>query len=202
MLNVIWLGMMVFAVIFGIINGKTNEVVEAVTTSANGAFTIALGLTGVMTFWLGLVNIAEKAGLMKKFARILRPILSRLFPSVPTEHPAMGAIVMNISANMLGITNAATPIGLKAMSELQKLNPIKNTASDPMCMFLAINTSSVQLIPATAIAFLAQNGATEPTSVVFSSLIATTFSTIVALMAVVFFRNLSAFKSNQLGDAL
>lgn len=194
MLNVIWFGMMVLAVIFGVINGKTHEVVNAVTDYAKLAFTIALGLTGIMAFWLGLMNIAEQSGLMAVIARLLKPILKRLFPDVPKDHPAMGAMVLNISANMLGLANAATPLGLKAMFELQSINRYKETASDAMCMFLAINTSSVQLVPVTAIAYLAANGASDPSSVVLSSLIATSFSTIAALTAVMCFRRLRVFR--------
>lgn len=182
MLNVIWLLLIGTAVLFGIIDGKIPEVVQAVTDYAKFAFNIALGLAGIMAFWLGLMNIAEKSGLTGLLARALRPLMKWLFPEVPTEHPAMGAMVLNIAANMLGLANAATPIGIKAMEELQTLNDKKNVASDAMCMFLALNTSSVQLIPVTAIAYLAANGAHEPSSVIASALLATSVSTIVAII--------------------
>lgn len=180
----VWLGLMILAVVFGLIDGKIPEVVNAVTDYAKIAFNIALGLTGIMAFWLGLMRIAEQAGLTRALARLLNPIMNWLFPDVPEEHPARGAMVMNIAANMLGLANAATPLGLKAMKELQELNSEKSKATHAMCMFLAVNTSSVQLIPVTAIAYLAANGAHEPSSVVASSLLATSISTIVAIIAV------------------
>jgi len=184
MLNAIWLGMIVLSVVVGIIEGTLEQVTQAVTDSAKLGFEVALGLTGVMALWLGIMSIASESGLVARFAKALKPILVRLFPEVPVSHPAMGAIVMNISANMLGLANAATPFGLEAMKELQKLNKHVTTASNAMCTFLAINTSSVQLIPATAIAFLAANGSTNPSAVIFSSLVATSASTIVAILAV------------------
>ena len=184
MLNIIWLGMMFLAVIVGLIQGHINDVVLAVTNSAKIGFELALGLTGIMALWLGIMNIASESGLMTHLSRALRPIMRRLFPDVPVDHPAMGAMILNISANMLGIGNAATPFGLAAMKELQRLNPHIHSASNSMCMFLAINTSSVQLIPATAIAFLAANGSSDPTSIIASSLFATVISTTVAIVAV------------------
>lgn len=184
MLNIIWLGMIFLAVLVGIIEGRIDQVVVAATASAKLGFEIALSLTGIMALWLGIMNIASESGLMMIVARFLSPVMRRLFPEVPVEHPAMGAMLMNITANMLGLANAATPFGLQAMRDLQQLNPKEDTATDAMCTFLAINTSSVQLIPATAIAFLAANGASAPTSIIFSSLIATSVSTIVAIVAV------------------
>jgi spore maturation protein A len=194
MLNVIWLGMMCLAVLVGLIQGHLNEVVLAVTSSAKVAFELALGLSGIMALWLGIMNIATESGLMNHLARALRPIMRRLFPDVPVDHPAMGAMVLNFSANMLGLNNAATPFGLAAMKELQSLNTQANEASNAMCMFLAINTSSVQLIPATAIAFLAANGCSDPTSIIASSLIATSISTIVAIVAVKRFEKLPRYR--------
>lgn len=194
MLNVIWLGMMCLAVIVGLVQGHLNDVVLAVTNSAKIAFELALGLAGIMALWLGIMNIAADSGLINYLARALQPIMKRLFPDVPVDHPAMGAMVMNFSANMLGLNNAATPFGLSAMKELQKLNTQANEASNAMCMFLAINTSSVQLIPATAIAFLAANGSSDPTSIITSSLIATSISTIVAIMAIKRFEKLPRFR--------
>lgn len=184
MLNAIWLGMILLSVIVGVIQGRIDHVVAAVTDSAKLGFEIALGLSGIMAFWLGIMGVASESGLINKFARFLRPILRPLFPDVPVDHPAMGAIVLNIAANMLGLANAATPFGLQAMKELSKLNKQAVEASNAMCTFLAINTSSVQLIPATAIAFLAASGSLHPSSVIFSSMIATTCSTIVAVFAV------------------
>lgn len=184
MLNIIWLAMMVLAVVIGVLEGRTDQVVSAVTDSAKMGFEIALSLAGIMALWLGVMNIAKESGLIKLFARILRPLLTRLFPEVPIEHPAMGSMVMNIAANMLGLANAATPFGLHAMKELQTLNRHIHTASDAMCTFLAINTSSVQLIPATAIAFLAANGNLHPAHVIVSALFASTISTTVGIVAV------------------
>lgn len=184
MLNVIWLGMIFLAVLVGIIEGRLDQVVVAATASAKLGFEIALSLTGIMSLWLGIMNIATESGLMTIVARVLSPLMRRLFPEVPVEHPAMGAMLMNITANMLGLANAATPFGLQAMQDLQKLNPKEDTATDAMCTFLAINTSSVQLIPVTTIAFLAANGATAPTNIIVSSLFATSISTLVAIIAV------------------
>lgn len=194
MLNIIWLGMILISIIVGIIEGRIDEVVRAVTDSAKLGFEVAIGLTGIMALWLGIMSIATESGLVAKLGNVLKPILKRLFPDIPVEHPAMGAMVMNIAANMLGLANAATPFGLQAMKELQSLNNHVTIATNSMCTFLAINTSSVQLIPATAIAFLAANGSTNPSSVIFSSLIATTVSTIVAIVAVKQFAKLPRFR--------
>ncbi|MBL7480791.1 nucleoside recognition domain-containing protein [Legionella bononiensis] len=198
MLNIIWLGMILIAVIVGIIEGRIDEVVRAVTDSAKLGFEVAIGLTGIMALWLGIMSIATESGLVSLLGKALKPILRRLFPDIPVEHPAMGAMVMNIAANMLGLANAATPFGLQAMKELQTLNKHMTVATNSMCTFLAINTSSVQLIPATAIAFLAANGSTNPSSVIFSSLIATSVSTIVAIIAV---RQFATFKRFQIERA-
>ena len=176
--------MVFLSVIVGTIEGRIDQVVRAVTDSAKLGFEVALGLAGIMALWLGIMGIASESGLVNQFARILRPIMRRLFPEVPEDDPAMGAMLLNIAANMLGLANAATPFGLQAMKELQRLNTHVHTASNAMCTFLAINTSSVQLIPATAIAMLAANGSVNPTSIVFSSLIATIASTVVGLIAV------------------
>lgn len=200
MLNGIWLGMIFLAIIVGFIQGRIDYVVVAVTDSAKLGFELSLGLAGIMALWLGIMNVASESGLVKALGCILYPILGRVFPEVPREHPAMGAMVMNIAANMLGLGNAATPFGLQAMKELQKLNASLQTASNAMCTFLAINTSSVQLIPATAIAFLAANGSLHPSEVIFSSLIATTISTVVGLVAVKQLAKLPRYQINSMDN--
>lgn len=184
MLNIIWLSMMFLSVIVALFLGRIDAVVAAITDSAKLGFEVALGLTGIMALWMGIMGVASESGLVTIFARALRPIMRRLFPEVPVDDPAMGAMLLNIAANMLGLANAATPFGLQAMKELQRLNTHVHTASNAMCTFLAINTSSVQLIPVTAIAFLAANGGTHPTSVIFSSLVASSVSMTVGLIAV------------------
>lgn len=184
MLNAIWLGMIILSVVVALIEGRVDALVQAVTDSAKWGFEIALGLTGIMSLWLGIMAIASESGLIKILARLLQPILRPLFPEIPKEDKAMGAIILNLAANMLGLGNAATPFGLQAMKELQRLNHHAKEASNAMCTFLALNTSSVQLIPATAIAFLAANGSHNPSLVIISSLIATSISTLVAIVAV------------------
>lgn len=197
MLNLIWLGMILLSVVVGIIEGRLGDVVRAVTDSAKLGFELALGLGGIMCLWLGIMAIASESGLMTHLGSLLRPVLKRLFPEIPPEHPAMGAMALNIAANMLGLANAATPFGLQAMKELQTLNTHAKVATNSMCTFLAINTSSVQLIPATAIAYLAANGSSDPTSVIFSSLIATSVSTLVAIIAVKKLSHLQIFQVKQ-----
>lgn len=197
MLNGIWIGMILLSVITALIQGRVDELVHAVTDSAKLGFEIALGLSGIMALWLGIMEIATQSGLIRLFARAVKPIMQPLFPDVPVEHPAMGAMVMNIAANMLGLGNAATPFGLQAMKELERLNQYKEEASNAMCTFLAINTSSVQLIPATAIAFLAANGSLHPSSIIISSLLATLCSTTVAIIAVTQLAKLPTYRQQE-----
>lgn len=199
MLNIIWLAMIALSVLVGVIQGRINEVVQAVTDSAKLGFELALGLVGIMSLWLGIMAIAKESGLIALLGKVLKPVLKFLFPEVPPDHPAMGAMVMNIAANMLGIGNAATPFGLQAMKELQSLNLHAKTATNAMCTFLALNTSSVQLIPATAIAFLAANGSTNPSSIIVSTLIATSVSTAVAIISVKQLAKLSWFQEDKAG---
>ena len=181
MLNYIWFGMILISVVVGTITGYIDAVTEAAINMAKTAVEIAIGLIGIMALWLGTMKIAEESGLIRIIARALRPITIRLFPNVPEDHPAIGSIVLNMAANILGLGNAATPLGLKAMEELQELNPNKDTATNAMCTFLAINTSSVQLIlPATVVALM---GAAS-NQIFITTIVATGLSTIAAIIAV------------------
>ncbi|MDE7111577.1 MAG: spore maturation protein [Muribaculaceae bacterium] len=189
-LNYIWIAffLVAFAVCIGasLINGDLgiwSEVMNATFTSAGTAFELALGLTGVLSLWLGLMKIGERAGVIAVFGRLVSPLFSRLFPGVPKNHPAMGSIFMNVSANMLGLDNAATPLGLKAMQELQELNREKDTATDAMIMFLVLNASGLCLIPISIIMYRAQAGASNPTDVFLPILTATFIATFVGIIA-------------------
>lgn len=197
MLNWIWMGMIVVGVIvaalMGQLGGETGIVqgiLNAVETAVVG---IAIPLGAVMMFWLGVMRLAEKSGVIATLAKWVRPVMRRLFPEVPPEHPAMGAMVMNLAANMLGLGNAATPLGLKAMQHLDELNPNKGTATNSMCTFLALNTSCITIIPATAIGLLAAQGIPDPTAIVSTTLLASLTATIVAVIAVKFFQRLPVF---------
>src|SRR5437667_8649696 len=174
---------MLLAVAIGGWNDRLKDVTDGAFDGAKTAVTIALGLIGVMALWLGVMRLAERAGLIQRLARGLRPIMRRLFPDVPPAHPAMGAMLMNMAANMLGLGNAATPLGLRAMRDLETLNPRPGVASNAMCTFLAINTSSVQLIPATAIAILAAAGSARPTAIVGTAFFATLCAATVAVIS-------------------
>jgi len=192
MLNYIWFGMMAIGVAAGAYNGKIDQVTEAAINMSKVAVEISIGLIGIMALWLGIMKIAEASGLIKIIAKGLRPITVRLFPDVPEDHPAMGSIVLNMSANILGLGNAATPLGLKAMEELQELNEDKNTATNAMVMFLAINTSSVQLIiPATVVALM---GAAA-SQIFLTTILATLCSTIAAITAVKVFEKMKRFST-------
>jgi spore maturation protein A len=185
MLNLIWLGLLLSGVLVAGITGQLPAVNQGVLNAARSAIMdVALPLSGAMTLWLGVMRLAEKAGLVQQLARLIRPILVRLFSDVPPEHPALGSIVMNMAANMLGVSNAATPLGLRAMNQLNELNSKQGVATNAMCTLLAINTSSIQLVPATAINILAINGSKNPTGIVGSTLIATFFATLSAIVTV------------------
>ncbi len=196
MLNFIWLGLILLAVTLGGFTGSLDAVTAAAFKACETAVvSLALPLIGLMALWLGMMRIAEKAGLIQLLARALRPIMIRLFPDVPADHPAMGAMLLNMGANMLGLSNAATPLGLKAMAHLEKLNRTPGTASNAMCTFLAINTSSIQLIPATTVAYLAAAGATQPTAIIGPAFLATLCSTIAGVTAVKLLARLPIFRS-------
>lgn len=195
MLNYIWLGLVVISVILGGFSGNLQDVTNAAFEACKTAvMTIALPLAGVMALWLGLMKIAEKSGLVNLLARALRPVLKWLFPEVPANHPAMGSMVMNLAANMLGLSNAATPLGLRAMQNLEKLNTRPGTASNAMCTFLAINTSSIQLIPATTVAILAAAGSKNPTAIIGTAFFATCCSTIAGVLSVKTLERLPLFR--------
>lgn len=189
-LNYIWIAF--FLIAFAVAVGKTifngdltvwSDIMTASFGSATTAFELALGLTGILSLWLGLMKIGEKAGVIQLFGRLVSPLFCRLFPGVPKDHPAMGSIFMNVSANMLGLDNAATPLGLKAMQELQSLNPEKEKATDAMIMFLVLNASGLCLIPISIIMYRAQAGAANPTDVFMPILVATFIATLVGIIA-------------------
>lgn len=199
MLNYIWFGMMAIGVGAGIYNGKIDAVTNAAIDMAKVSVEISIGLIGIMALWLGIMKIAEESGLIRIIAKGLRPITLRLFPDVPADHPAIGSIVLNMSANILGLGNAATPLGLKAMEELQELNDQKDTATNSMVMFLAINTSSVQLIlPATVVALM---GASV-SEIFVTTILATTCSTVAAIVAVKFLEKRKRFAVNPGADQM
>ncbi|MFY0543002.1 nucleoside recognition domain-containing protein [Brevibacillus sp. H7] len=182
MLNVIWLALIVISIVVAATNGRLEVINQAAFEGAKTGVTVCFGLLSVLAFWMGLMRVAEKAGLLELLARALSPFIHRLFPDVPKGHPALGYIMSNMSANLLGLGNAATPMGLKAMEELQKLNPDKQVASPAMCTLLAINTASITLIPTTMIAIRMQYGSANPVEIVGTTLIASFSATIFALL--------------------
>ena len=199
-LNYIWIAFFLSAFVIAlgklIFMGDTTvfpEIINSTFAQAKTAFEISLGLTGVLSLWMGIMKIGEKSGLIAALAKLLSPILCKIFPNVPKGHPAMGTMFMNFSANMLGIDNAATPIGLKAMEELQELNPKKDTASNPMIMFLVLNTSGLTLIPVSVLLYRAEMGAANPTDVFIPILIATTVATLVGLLVTCIYQRINLF---------
>ncbi len=184
MINYIWFFLIIIGIITAVATGNVDAINIAIVDDASDAVMFAIGLTGIMAVWLGLMNIAEKSGLIKSFSRLLTPITSILFPDIPKGHPAMSAIVMNMVTNMFGAGNSATAIGLKAMEEMNSLNRTKKKATNAMCMFLVINMSSVQLVPLTVIKIRADAGSLNPTEIIGTSIVATTVSTIVGILSV------------------
>ncbi|AOY75483.1 nucleoside recognition domain-containing protein [Clostridium formicaceticum] len=182
-MSIIWFAMIIFGMVMAIISGRIEIINAVILQDAQEAVVFAIGLTGIMAVWLGLMNIAEKSGLIDSFAVLMRPISKLLFPSVPPNHPAISAIMMNMVANMFGAGNSATALGIKAMEELQTLNKNKKTATNAMCMFLVINMSSIQLIPLTVLKIRADAGSQIPTEIITTSLIATTVSTFFGILA-------------------
>jgi spore maturation protein A len=183
MLNYIWFGLMAVAFVVAAFNGTADAVTKGAVDSAKTAVEIAIGLVGIMTLWLGMMRIAEASGLVTLLGRALRPVLRWLFPDVPAGHPAAGSIVLATAANMLGLNNAATPLSIKAMEELQELNEQKDSASNAQVTFMALTTSGVQLIPSTMIGVMAAAGSKEPTAIISTSLVATAIGTAAAVLA-------------------
>lgn len=182
MVNIIWVCLTVIGIVFAMFNGTMSDVNEAVFNGAKEAVTLCIGLISILVFWLGMMRIAEDAGLLNKLSNLFKPVVSRLFPEIPNNHPAMGYILSNMMANLFGLGNAATPLGIKAMEEMKKLNGGKNEASRSMITFLAINTSSVTLIPTTVIAIRMNYNSASPTDIVGPTLIATIISAIGAII--------------------
>ena len=181
-ISIIWLSIILISIASAAWLGKTGEITLALFDESKSAVMLAVGLIGSMAFWLGMMKILEEAGALKMLAKVVAPVMSKLFPEIPKNHPAIGAMVMNMSANMLGMGNAATPFGINAMQELDKLNSEKGRATNAMCLFLAINTSSVTLLPLGVITIRASAGAADPASILIPSLLATIVSTTVAIV--------------------
>ena len=199
-LNYIWIAFFVIAFIVALVRlifwGDFEvfpAMMDSTFSSSKTAFEISLGLTGVLSLWLGVMKIGEKGGVVSVLARLLSPLFVRLFPDVPKGHPVTGSIFMNIAANMLGLDNAATPLGLKAMEQLQEINPRKDTASNPMIMFLVLNTSGLTLIPVSILVYRAQMGAAQPTDVFIPILLATFFSTIMGVLITSLYQHINLF---------
>ena len=204
-LNYIWIGFILIAFVVAVcklifLNDTQvfNLIISSTFDAAKTGFEISIGLTGILSLWLGLMKIGEKAGLIQAFARFASPVFSKLFPDIPKDHPAAGSIVMNMSANMLGLDNAATPIGLKAMQQMQTLNDKKDTATNAMIMFLGINASGLTIIPITIMMYRAQLGAANPSDVFMPILLATFTSTLVAILTVCFVQKINILQKNLL----
>jgi spore maturation protein SpmA len=199
-LNYIWIAFFLIGFLFALVQlifaGNTqifNEMVNATFSNAKTGFEISLGLTGVLTLWLGLMKIGEKGGIVKILSKLIGPFFQKLFPELPRDHPAYGSMMLNIAANMLGLDNAATPMGLKAMREMQDVNPQKDTASNAQIMFLVLNASGLTIIPVSIMVYRAQLGAANPADVFIPILIATFFSTLVGLISVSLFQKINLF---------
>ncbi len=205
-LNYIWIAFFLIAFVIGLIRliffGDVEvfpQMVGSTFDMAKLGFEISLGLTGVMTLWLGLMKVGEKAGVIRVMARVVGPLFSKLFPDIPKDHPATGSILMNVAANMLGLDNAATPLGLKAMEQLQEINTKKDTASNPMIMFLVLNTSGLTLIPISVMVYRAQLGAADPSDIFLPILLATFFSTLTGIFTVALFQKLQLWNKVVMG---
>ncbi len=208
-LNFIWIGFLVIAFIVAVVqliffgNPQVfSDVINSTFDSAKTGFEISLGLTGVLSLWLGIMKIGENGGVLNSFSRLVAPFFSKIFPDIPKNHPAMGSMFMNISANILGLDNAATPMGLKAMSELQEINPQKDTASDPMIMFLVLNTAGLCLIPISVMVYRAQLGAANPADVFLPIVLATYFAALTGLISVAIYQKINLFNRTIMGTLL
>jgi len=197
MLNYVWLGFLVVAVLVGGFTGKLSDVTSGAFEGAKNAVSlVVLQLMGIWAIWLGIMRLAERAGLVQALASVLRPLMGRLFPDIPRDHPAVGAMVMNMAANMLGLSNAATPLGLRAMRLLESLNPNPGVATNAMCTFLALNTASIQILPLTAISILVAAKATGADSIVITSFLATVCAAGAGVLAAKFLERLPRFRVN------
>ncbi len=181
-MNYIWYFLIIISLIFGSLNGTLEEVTKALFSGCELAIKIAINLLGIMTFWLGIMKIAEKSGIVEFLSKCLKPVAKIIFPEIPKGSPIIGDIAMNFSANALGLANAATPIGIKAIEGMQEINKDKESASNSMCMLLAMNTAGFQLIPATVIAILAAKGCNNPTEIIVPTLIVTSTAFIAAII--------------------
>lgn len=204
-LNYIWIAFFVVAFVIGLIQliffGNYDvfpAMMDSTFASSKTAFEISLGLTGVLSLWLGIMKIGEKGGMVNMLARVLSPVFCKLFPDIPKGHPVTGSIFMNIAANMLGLDNAATPLGLKAMEQLQELNPKKDTATNPMIMFLVLNTSGLTLIPVSIMVYRAQMGAAQPTDIFVPILLATFFSTLAGIIVTSIYQRINLINRTML----
>ncbi len=204
-LNYIWIAFFLIAFVVGLVKliffGDVEvfpAMMDSTFTSSKTAFEISLGLTGVLSLWLGVMKIGEQGGVVNAFARVLSPVFTKLFPDIPKGHPVTGSIFMNIAANMLGLDNAATPLGLRAMEQLQELNPKKDTASNPMIMFLVLNTSGLTIIPVTVMVYRAQLGAAQPSDIFIPILLATFFSTLAGVIATSLFQKINLLNRTML----
>lgn len=193
MVNKIWLGLILIGFLFAAIKGDISLVTQAAFEGAATGVTVCFGLISVLVFWMGIMKLAEDSGLVRAISRLLGPVVSYLFPDVPKNHPAMGYILSNMSANLLGLGNAATPMGIKAMQHLQELNPDKQSASPAMCTLLALNTASITLIPTTLIAIRLNFHSVNPAEIVGSTLLATAIATFAAITADRWYRKRSAW---------
>ncbi len=208
-LNYIWIGFILIAFIIALgqffFTGNTQiftDIIQSAFGSAKNGFEISLGLTGVLSLWLGIMKIGEKGGVIAIFSRIVAPFFTKILPDIPKDHPALGSIFMNVSANMLGLDNAATPMGLKAMKELQEINPDKDTASNPMIMFLVLNTAGLCLIPISIMVYRAQLGAVNPADVFLPIVIATFIAAVTGLITVAIYQKINLFQRAIMGTLL